>query len=277
VETSLERRAGLIVETSRGLDEIYVNGREPVDESLPIRLSMKGICRLEPRRYAIDLQWQADRPIPAGWRPFYHFVDTKGEILFQAFSEPGDFTSRQGTIAMRAVVSIPEQYQAGQSFELRYGIHNPGSPQRLQLAGPDDGTQRIRLGTIGLEGQQGELTGVSWSDYHAAPDALLARQNPQAKPIDFGELVTAGGCRIRRLGSRLEITPLPQSSGGHFVARLRWDRLPWKLPEPQSVERLGIDGQVLGKEPVRRDSDAAVPITIPAAEFAWRIGGREDK
>jgi hypothetical protein len=272
VETSIAFREGLIVETARTADELYVNGRAMVRPRLPVRLCVEGIRRLEPWHYELNLRWKIDGPMPAGYRPFLYYVDGGGEVLSRVGLQPAEFAaSRPGTITARAQLRIPDQHRNRHDFELRYEMRRSGDPLRPPLAGSVDGTPLIRAGTIHVEGP--EEQGATWSDYHGPADPTAARQNPHAKTVDFGAVATAGGCRLSRQGQSLIITPLPQRSGTRLIARLRWDHLPWKLRWPQFIERLDAEGQVCRKEPLRKGADGVIAISIPAEEFAWRIGG----
>jgi hypothetical protein len=112
---------------------------------------------------------------------------------------------------------------------------------------------------------------VAWRPQPPEADPLPARWNPQGKPVDFGGVITSGGCRLSCEDKSLWITPLPQKSGPTFTARLRWDRLPWSLAVPGHVEALGIDGKVLSRTAVHRQQ-GLVLIDGPAEAFAYRLG-----
>jgi hypothetical protein len=84
-------------------------------------------------------------------------------------------------------------------------------------------------------------------------------------------VVTAGGCRITREGCGVLVTPLPQSAGPKFAARIRWSALPWKLPEPSQMVFVAHDGKSLAVQPVRRDGQLVL-IESGADVFAVRVG-----
>ena len=106
-----------------------------------------------------------------------------------------------------------------------------------------------------------------------SPEQLYVngRRDPQEKPVDFGPLVTRGGCRLSRDGDRLVVTPLPTRSSDPLEVRIRWSTLPWQIPQPAQWEFLGEDGQVLSREPVRREGDFVV-VACPAKAFCCRAG-----
>ena len=62
----------------------------------PLRVPGSGFESLGGREFCIDIDWQADGPVPDGWMPFLHFVDAEGKIVFQGFElVQDDFTSGQ--------------------------------------------------------------------------------------------------------------------------------------------------------------------------------------
>jgi hypothetical protein len=94
-----------------------------------------------------------------------------------------------------------------------------------------------------------------------------ARHNGADKLVDFGAVVTAGGCRLTRDGEDgLLITPLPLPTKGSTL-EIRWDQLPWRLPKATHVEAIAHSGQGVGRKPVgetlRLECDANV--------FAYRL------
>jgi len=271
VEASVARREGVIVEMVRAPRQIYVNGRQVIDSALPIRPTVRAVNYQGDRRFELLLHWQADVPIPDGYRPFLHFCDAQGEILFQAVQDPRALdTQRKGTIGGRAMAQIPDELAPGATSELRIGLYRPSGGARLEIVGPRDGDRRIRMGTVRLEGDGDKLTGLAWTPHEPEPDPMLARQNPQNKPIDFGPVTTVGACRLTCGDDALVVTPLPGRGVGKFTVRLAWEQLPWKLPEPTHVERLAEDGRTVSRDPVRPD-DRAILIECEPGVFAYRL------
>jgi hypothetical protein len=97
-----------------------------------------------------------------------------------------------------------------------------------------------------------------------------ARQHPNAKPTDFGPIVTVGACRLTAEGNTLIVTPFPERGGVKITARIRWSALGWNLPEPTHVEGLAEDGRVLHRRPVARDGDA-VALGFEPDVFSYRF------
>ncbi len=270
VEASLTRRDGVVTEMARSPSELYVNGRMVIRRTLPIRVSVEKVELADPRRLRITLVWKADAPVPKGFRPFLHFCDSQGQIVFQAYQDAKvSAQSPQGEIEATAWATLPEQCRPGESFELRVGLYRPGHGARLPLEGDDDGTGRIRLGSVQLEGKENRITAVAWTVHQPEPNPWLARQNPGEKPVDFGPVITAGACRIAPSGRQLIVTPLP---GGNkpFVVRLRWEKLPWQLPRPRTVVAVALDGAQSQPQPLQL-VDGSVTLTCTPNVFCYRL------
>ncbi|NUQ60994.1 MAG: hypothetical protein HUU20_00790 [Pirellulales bacterium] len=272
VGASVVRRDGVIVEMARSPDRLYVNGRHMVDGPLAIGLAVEKSEDLGERRFRMDLRWQADAPIPAGWTAFLHLVDPEGEILFQASQQPSTF-EREERGAVRAAASsvIPEDLmQPGAKYELRAGIYHRASGERLPLAGNDDGDRRLRIGHIEVKADGGRATGIGWKPLEPQPDPILARMNPEGRPIAFGPVTTPGACRLTRDGDCLVVTGLPQTGGGKFPVAIHWSDLPWGLPVPTQVKAVAADGSLSAAEPVRREG-GVVRLTYEPSMFQYRL------
>ena len=173
METAIARRQGLIVETARAGRALRQRAI-PANGPMAIRLKVGQFVHTGPRSFAVKLRWHVDEPIPAGWLPFFHFVDSKKggrEIEFQAVGQlPAVATALRGTSETVARFTVPGEYKAGQSVELRDGIYRPQDGQRLKLSGVEDDQHRIRLGTIRLEGSANDITAVTWNKQPLLPD-----------------------------------------------------------------------------------------------------------
>jgi hypothetical protein len=251
VQAAIHRRDGLIVESTTAAGHLYVNGRQMAGGPRRIRPDVVSTAWTSPRRIEWQIEWQADDPIPDGYRPFLHLVDAKGEIAFQATYDAAVLAERRsGQIRMRAMADVPEGSRPDDQWELRVGLYHPAAGgSRLEIQGPDDGERRIRLGTVRLTGDGARADGLRWTAIETGPDAFLARNNPQSVPVDFGPIVTAGGCRLVRDGNTLLLIPLPDSGSAGTEFTVRWDRLPGKLPRPTRIETLSEDDRILHTAP----------------------------
>jgi hypothetical protein len=281
VEASITRRAGLIVEEARSNDQLYVNGRLLLDGPARIRPVVVAFQGTNMQGggggFDLSLEWRADDPIPPAFRPFLHFCDEAGKIVFQARHDPATFEGeRSGLIRATVKGQVPAGVEPGTTFELRAGLYNPEGGPRLALSGPSDAESRIRLGRLRVEAN-GSL---AWTPHPAPADAetdpALSRQNPGGTPIDFGPLTTAGGVRLTRDGRALVITPLPgaRERNRRFEVTVRPSALPWPvaLAEPTQVEAVADDGKVLTRTPARRQGET-VSVTCEPGVFQYRLTG----
>lgn len=268
---TIARRNGIIVDLVRSPDQVYVNGRQVVDGAEAIEPTVRKFESLGGRRFKLTLRWQADTPIPAGWSPFVHFCDQEGEIVFQGNHQPHVFEkSLQGKRDFPVQCEVPAEISAGRTLELRVGLYHRQDYGRMRLSGPDDGDRRIRLGQIRLEGAGNQVTGIRWTRQGLYTDPALQRQNPKNVPIDFGPIVTNGGCRLTAQDNALVLTPLPGNAKARFEARLRWEALPWQLAKPTTVESVAEDGSVLERQPVRIEDELIVVDCDPKV-FCYRL------
>lgn len=269
VEAAIERREGVIVEWSRSPRQLYVNARPVVSDRWPVQVRVEEMRFLGKRRFLLRLAWEAKKPLPTPMRVFVHFTNAAGEIQFQGDHDPPLPTTQwQGTVPSSVQVEVPAKFSPGQTFELRVGLYDPKGGVRAPLEGRDDGTQRIRLGTLRLEGKGEEWTGIAWNPLPLEPDPMLQRLNPDAKIIAFGPVRTNGACRLRPEEGGLGVVPLPDGPG--FTVFLRWRELPWDLPQPRQVEALDEEGKVLQRLPLEREGEEVVLRCEPGV-FAYRL------
>ncbi len=266
---AVSRRDGLIVETASSPDQLYVNARQMVAGGPRIQPSASSVASADPRKIDLVIQWQADDPVPDGYQPFIHFVDAKGEIAFQATYDQKQFRQQHsGRISMPATAYVPEESKVGDKFDLRVGLYSPGGGgPRLPLLGADDGERRIRLGAVELTGAADQVTGIRWEPQAPVVDPYVARQNPDGKPIDFGPVRTAGGCRLVRQDKSLMLIPLPESGSARTRFELHWDRLPWQLPKPTHLEALAENGECLRRTAVGQ----TLVVECEPDVFAYRL------
>jgi hypothetical protein len=97
--------------------------------------------------------------------------------------------------------------------------------------------------------------------------AGLDRFNVNLLPVDFGWVLTAGGCRLERHDDFVVLTPLPEEYAGGTGWTLRWDRLPWKLPRPTRVIAIDEASRTIWE----RALDGLIVIEHDPAAFAYRL------
>jgi hypothetical protein len=246
VDAMIARREGLIAASSFSPKAVYVNGRRVMGGPLDVVLRADEVRMPEPGRLAMKLHFDATDPLPAGAEVFLHIVDDEGEILFQVTDTLGTLAEpRGGEFTVEAKGTVPESIEPGTQRRLCWGLYRPKQGGgRIALAGRDDGQRRIVLGTLRFEGGAGEVESVAWETTEQQPDAWLARQNTQAKPVDFGAIRTAGGCRLEPAEQGLRLTPLPADAP--LVVELDPGKLPWHVPPLTQWEAVDGDGAVVG-------------------------------
>ncbi|MFO7905115.1 MAG: hypothetical protein R6U98_20800 [Pirellulaceae bacterium] len=273
VEAGIVRREGTIVEFSSSDEQLYVNGRQVASSSRPIRMEVKSVQSDKGGRFELELVWEMDVPLPERWRPFLHFCDESGDILFQASHESGEFQHGvKGRFRARASGTVPEGMESGRECLLVYGIYDPKTGRRLRLPGPDFGDRRIRAGRVMLQGTGRKISDLAWKPHVAGPDPFRARWNVEGIPIRFDGLETAGGCRLHAEGRALVITPLPGPGEPAFNVKIQWKDLPWSLPLPSRLKTMGENGKVVSEEPVSA-SHGVVNLQCHPGEFAYRLSG----
>ena len=272
IEASIARRDGIISECVRSPDSLYVNGRLIFGGPRRIRPSVAELRPRGDRGFTLTMRWQADDPIPENFRPFLHFCDEQGEILFQASQDPEPLSkAREGAIVADARGHVPGTAKPGDEFELLVGMYDPAGGQRLSLSGPATGDHRIRLGKLCVEGEGEKVTGLAWKPHEeTGPDPYFARFNPEQKPVGFGAATTSGGVRIRPEGPALVVTPLPGEHRPEFHVIMRLSELPWTVKEPAELEAVAENGQVLSREAITA-ADGVVAITCRPGTFEYRL------
>lgn len=271
VEAAIEQQDDVIVDWSRSPAMIYVNARAMAAEGFQAGVRAQSVRFAAPRTLDVRLSWNARQPLKESLTVFVHFVNEKGEIRFQGDHAPVVPTTEwRGTVQSATQVNIPEDIVAGDAFELRVGLYSPKDHTRALLEGMDDGNRAIRLGAIRMEGDKEAITGISWTPFEQELDPYLKRLNTEGKALTFadGAITSDGACRFSREGDRLLITPLPDSLA--FTVRVRWDRLPWRLPTPKQVEALDEDGKVL-ETVALEEEDSRVLLYCQPGTFAYKL------
>lgn len=269
VTASVTRREGLVVETASAPQQLYVNGRELAGDNYRVRASLEGTPRFTDQQLRFTLDWRIDDPVPDGYRPFLHFVDTQGEIAFQGGFDMQRFQQHPtGSFQLPATAPVPDAIRQGSSLELRYGFYSPEARgERLALPGVTDSERRVRLGTITFHKNPPTGWNVTWEPLKPEHDEYQRRQNPERKAVSFGFVRTAGGCQLVRQGNDILLIPLPDSGLARTRYELDWGRLPWKLPVPTQIVTLAEDGSVLRQKPAGQE----LIIEAEPNAFAYRL------
>jgi len=264
VEAAIERRDGVIVDWAKSPQAWFLDARPVVTDRLPIRVALESIEPAGERRFVFKFRWDAASPAPLALRVFVHFVDANGEIRFQGDHAPSvPVTTWKGVVYTTATVTIPPEFQAGSQFDVRIGFWDPATGARYLPEGPEDGTKRIRLGSIRLE--EG---GLAWTPFDPGPDPALLRLNPEGRRIDFEGAATSVSVRLTPSGESLWITQLPQNPAGEL--RVRMASLPWPLPAMRLAHVRDESGNILRTLAFDRVGDEIV-LPLEPGVFAYEL------
>lgn len=264
---AIERKEGRLVEWSKSPDAWYVNARTVVSPALPVSVALQSLRLTEGRVLEIPLRWTAAGSIPEDLSVYVHFLDKDKKILFQADHRPDPPTSQwigDAVTVGRAV--LPETHKPGDEVTLVAGLWKPGDARR-PIQGSMRGDASVILGTVHLEGTDGQITGVTVTPPVQEPDLWLARMNPEGIPADFGGVLTNGGCRLYPDKGALVIVPLPDSAA--FEVTLDLPALPFGPAAPARVECEALDG-AFSDHPFRVEGSRVILRCEPGA-FAYRV------
>jgi len=92
--------------------------------------------------------------------------------------------------------------------------------------------------------------------------------NPRGGKATVNGVTAAGACRISVADGAVTVTPLPESKA--FTVSLKWKDLPWKLPDPSTVDALSEDGSVLRSAPVKLQNGSVILACDPRV-FSYRL------
>ncbi|MCC6489391.1 MAG: hypothetical protein IT364_17955 [Candidatus Hydrogenedentes bacterium] len=268
-EAAIERRNGVIVEWATSPEAVYCNARPVIEAVAPVSVNAEAPTVSSSNTIDIPLHWQADRPFGESLRVFVHLIDGNGKIRMQGDYDPTPPTTEwQGTIDATAHVPLRDDVAMGQSFALHVGFYHAGSGARVPFRAGRGGDHSAILGTMTLNGENGQVRSLAWKPEPAQADPYLERFNVEGKAVDFGSIATNGACRISMgENAALLVTPLPESP--LFNVEIETNALPWTLPSYTRMESLASPETVSNSSSLTTGS---TPITLQceAGVFAYR-------
>lgn len=269
VESAIESRQGVIIEWSKSPQCWYVNGRMPIEQIPTARVAVERVQFVGENTAEVTLRWETEAPLPKDLMVFLHAMDDENVIRFQGDHQPPASGSQaKEVLHSTARMKAPANTAPGKTLELRAGLYDPKTGRREPLKGWDDGAHAVRLGALTWNGENGAISGVSWKTFEPKGTDEDQRCNPQAAPIDFGGVTTAGACRIQAEGDALVITPLPESKP--FDVMIDWKRLPWPLPAPKTMTAIQDSGSASESEAIEWKEETAVIHCQPGV-FQYRL------
>lgn len=264
---AIEYQGDRLVEWSKSPDSWYVNARRVIPAPLPVSVTCASLRLTEGRTYEAKLQWTASGPVQEDLSVYVHFLDKDKNILFQADHRPDPSTSQwEGTIVTYGRGTIPENCKPGDVFTLVAGLWKPGDARRC-IQGSARNDASVILGTVRLNGTDGQVTGLALEAPEQCKDPWLARMNPEGIPADFGGVITNGACRLFQEQNALTVVPLPKEPA--FDITLDLAALPFGPDAATRVVCETLDGAVT-EHPFRAENDKLQFRCEPEA-FAYRV------
>lgn len=247
VSCALERRQGVRAAWCAAPGYLFVDARSVAPGNLfPIAVRVAEVNYLGDGRFRLQLQWQAQRPTEQEQRIFVHFCSERSQrgeaIAFQGDHTPDPPTTQwRGTVTTSVTVTVPEQFGAGE-YPIRVGLY---SDSRLPLLGPRDENNRVKVGTLVVEGEGANITGVRFVEPAEQDQEEAVEYNAARTVVDFGPVQTNGAMRLTLQGEALLVTPLPaepEATVSLDLARLFAGRGPRSLARIVALDESGKEG-----------------------------------
>ncbi len=204
-------RDGVVADYAETAASVFANARRASDWNLSgirlVRPTVRSFRQTGPGAFRATYSWRTGERLTRIYHCFVHFVKAgaaASEIAFQQdhpLSTPTDHWRAGSTITDGPhAINVPDRLPDG-DYTWTIGLFAPGE-SRLSLEGPDDGTNRIVLGTLNVRNSGRSL---SFSPAHAtgSDQAAIYQEhlNQQGKIVDFGAIQTDGSVVIDREGS----------------------------------------------------------------------------
>ncbi len=236
-------RDGVLCDFAETPESVFANARDAsawdVAGQKRVRPTVVAIEPAGPRTFRFSYRWQVRDRVPKDYTAFVHFFKPDAgpeNIAFQQDHAPTVPTSkwRPGATVVDGpyTVHVPDNVSDGQ-YLWTIGLFRAGE-ERLALEGDDDGSRRIRLGTIEIR-DNGQTVAFLPNRENATRDqsAESDRLNHEGRVVDFGPIRTNGSVLVRREGSAWVAQVLPRD--GTFTVQLNSSR----FGRPASIKTEG--------------------------------------
>lgn len=277
LEAGTTLRDGVVSDFAESSESVFVNARDSADWTFPERSRIRpALAKFESDgrgSIRFTYRWNVAGRLPAGnHTAFVHFDLAHSEgptesIVFQQDHATAVPTSEwkpatavdDGPFTFKLPAGIPDG-----DYIWLIGLIRPGG-ERIALEGNDDGTRRIRLGTLVV--RDGSLN-VSFKPdrletFLSAP-AEPDRLNHSSRVLDFGSVRTSGSLLIRRQGGEWVALAMPRDRA--YAVRLRTSR----FGRPERVTSPG--GEQTAVVPKHEGDWWLLPLN-GAQEYRWPATG----
>lgn len=228
-------RDGVVTDFAQTADSLFVNARPACDWELSdTRRILPSVASFEQtgvRRFRAAYRWRVGQGLAKDYFCFVHFC-AHGAILAQQDHPLSPPTAhwRAGETVNDGPwnVSLPANLADG-DYDWLLGLYEPGVGERLVLQGLDDGSRRIRLGTLRVSDHGASLTFIAETRSPARYREVWDRPrlNLSNRVVDFGDARTDGSFWLRRNGQGWLLQTWPRER--RFVVEL--DRNRFNCPD----------------------------------------------
>jgi len=271
-EADITRRGGIISGFAKSPGLLFVDARPSymAENGGAVIPKVIGVDDLGNRRFRLRIDWLVSKPIPAGYKPFLHFVDEKisnsEEVLFQGSLKLNPLQlGTVGTYSSTAEVTVPAGITDNRRIAIRFGLYQPTGGKRLPMPGTVDTTGRARGGSIRVKDHS-----IQWQP--ELPDPKVAAQtcrlNMSGSLVDFGPVSTNGAFRLNYDGTEWKLIPLPDSSS--FKVNLRLNELNATGRKAAAINAVDADGNIVDRVKFLQEGES-VRFDTAAGVFAYRI------
>ena len=256
-------RDGVVADFSDSGVQVFANARNPLDWYLSsfrrVRPAVT-FAQTAARTFRATYSWAVEDRLERDYRAFVHFAQA-GKIVWQQDHALATPTSRwePGRVISDGpwTIAVPQSVPDG-PYDWLVGLFDLATGERVRLQGFDDGSSRIRLGTLRVEGGGAALAFEPETRSGEDPSALYReRLNSSGQPVDFGPVRTDGSVWIREGEGEWTLKPWPRERS--FLVELD----PARFGRPAAIRSVG--------------GSSAEVVPVPAGA-RWRLtlnGARE--
>jgi hypothetical protein len=261
-------RDGVVSDFADTGDTLFFNARPSSDWNLSnyrhIHPSVSSFQQTGTRTFQATYHWDVQDQLSRNYTVFVHFC-TNGVITAQQDHAVSPATSQwlpgQPVNDGPWNITLPANLPNGE-YDWLIGLYDPSDGSRVALQGVDDGTSRIRLGTLHLASAGSIVT------FAAETNAPTVDPTPWYDPhlnhsnvvVDFGALRTDGSVWMHREGNLWRLKTWPRDR--NFTIELSASR----FAQPAQVGCIG--GAASQVSPTSAGSRWQLPLN-GASEYQW--------